>query len=158
MDAGQVRAAIAAAFPTEPVPRVDALTRAGDDYWERRAVRSALKYRAWTTVPGATLWRHRADLIWLAPRGFGYFIAAWMRHSLVDPETAHYTLSALADYPAWLPEGDAGDGLTAAQLDAVIEFLRWVAATDPSPAMTTSEARRASEAIERYWRPRRARP
>ncbi len=151
VDDAPIRRAIVGAFPTKPRPRADEITRPGDDYWERRELRTALKHRAWTTLPRDLIWRRRADLIWLAPRGFGYFIAAWMLRGLEDPEIRDYVFSALADYPSWLPEGDATDGLTAAQIAAVIEFLRWVAATDPT------DATRVTTAIERYWHPRLSR-
>jgi hypothetical protein len=151
MTPSELRHAIFAAFPPRPRPLLDELTRPGDDYWERTELRRELKYRTWTTLPRDVIWRRRADLIWLAPRGFGYYLPAWMLRAIDDPELRDYVLSALTDYPSWLPEGDRDDGLTPEQVAAIGAFLAWAASPAAAPAASDAQRAAIDAALRTYW-------
>lgn len=147
----ELRREIIDAFPVRPRPRADEITRADDAYWERAELRHDVKYRSWTTLPYALVLRRRADLIWFAPRGFGYYLPAWMLHAVTDPEIRHYVISALKDYPSWLPEGDGGDGITPRQAGTIIAFLEWVGSPASGHPLGTVHAGPVATAIRSYW-------
>lgn len=152
--ADELRRAIVDAFPARPRPLADEVTRAGDSYWERAELRHALKYRTWTTLPHALIRRHRADLIWLAARGFGYYVPAWMLHAVGDAEIRDYVLFALSGYPAVLPGGDRGDGITPDQAATIVAYLDWARSPDADDPLLPERAAAIETAVRTYWSPR----
>ena len=152
-----LRNAIVDAFPVRPRPRADEVTRPDDNYWERTELRHDVKYRTWTTLPYDLILRRRADLIWFSPRGFGYYLPAWMLHAVADPEIRHYVICALKDYPSWLPEGDGGDGITSRQAETIIAFLEWASSPAADHPLGEVHAGPVAAAARTYWSPRAGR-
>lgn len=141
---------IHAAFPVRPRPQANEITKAGDSYFERVAMRRGLKGRSWKTVSHDFIHRERS-LIWLAPAGFGYYLPAWMCVACRDPEVRDSVLFALENYPRWIEDGIADeriDRLARPQLAAIVSFLEyWGAHADRIDA----ESPRAALP---YWRSR----
>jgi len=117
---------------TSPPPRPDDLIEPGSDDGDARDVRRALRNRRWTAVPRSVPIDERSALSWFTPIAMCHYLPLWLVASLDDGTVCFWTVSSLAR-PADRPTARRHfEFLTPAERAAVVQFLRWVAETDPS--------------------------
>src|SRR3712207_4128638 len=79
-----VRAAIAGAFPTEPVPSAESLTPL-PHHLDDADIRAAFGGRRWTEVPDYHVARSDTALRWFTPQAFHYYLPAYLTWRLTAP-------------------------------------------------------------------------
>ncbi len=85
--------------------------------------------KAWTEMPQASLEYNWEALNFLTPEAFRYYLPAYMRASLLDPDSnifqgAMFALELSKINPEWTLDRFAG--LTKLQREAILRFLRFL--------------------------------
>jgi Family of unknown function (DUF6714) len=160
MTSDELKALVRGAFPVEPRPRSKEITDEGDTYWERVELRRELKGKAWPEVPMGILRREcGTEMTWLSPKGFRYYLPAWLVAALDDGNVLSGVLGALE--PQDRPDLQEFflrhiSELDAAQTEAVIAFLEHVHAAPDGGVIDHLDRARVTTSLP-FWHARRHR-